>query len=78
MGRQADREASQIAQLEDPLIRRELSRLESGRDMELPIGRLQGDLVLSACERRPCAVSSSFILLPAPLVRLPAEQTNGT
>lgn len=41
MGRYVDRGASQIAQLEDPLIRLELSRLESGRDVELPIGRLR-------------------------------------
>ncbi len=41
MGRQADREAGQIAQLEDPLVRRELNRLESRHDVELPIGRLR-------------------------------------
>jgi hypothetical protein len=41
LGRQADREASQMAQLEGPLIRRELSRLEAGRDLELPIGRFR-------------------------------------
>ena len=41
MGRQADRHAGQVAQLEDPLIQGELSRLESGRDVELPLGRFR-------------------------------------
>jgi hypothetical protein len=41
IGQQSQPEAGRLAQLEDPLVLRELSRLESGRDAELPVGRLR-------------------------------------
>jgi hypothetical protein len=40
-GRQAQPEAGRLAHLEDPLVFTELSRLESGREAELPVGRLR-------------------------------------
>ncbi|MBM6581943.1 hypothetical protein ILT44_17225 [Microvirga sp. BT689] len=61
-GRQVDREASQIAQLEDPLIRRELSRLESGRDLELPMGRFR---VISSYQLANGALCREFELKSA-------------
>jgi hypothetical protein len=41
IGRHEQPEAGQIAQLEAPLIRQELNRLGSGREVKLPIGRLR-------------------------------------
>jgi hypothetical protein len=42
VGRQASEGAgSLIAQLDDPLVRRELSLTESGREVQLPVGRLR-------------------------------------
>ncbi|MEE1655454.1 hypothetical protein VB618_04525 [Microvirga sp. CF3062] len=41
IGQQSQPEAGRLAQLEDPLVRQELSRLGSGREVELPIGRLR-------------------------------------
>ena len=41
VGRQSQPEAGRLAHLEDPLVFKELSRLESGRDAELPVGRLR-------------------------------------
>lgn len=41
IGQQSQPEAGRLAQLEDPLVRQELSRLESGREVELPVGRLR-------------------------------------
>jgi hypothetical protein len=40
-GWQSQPEAGRLATLEDPLVFRELSRLESGREAELPVGRLR-------------------------------------
>jgi hypothetical protein len=40
-GRQSQPEAGRLADLENPLVFRELSRLESGREAELPVGRLR-------------------------------------
>jgi hypothetical protein len=40
-GWQSQPEAGRFAHLEDPLVFRELSRLESGREAELPVGRLR-------------------------------------
>jgi hypothetical protein len=41
IGLQSQPDAGRLAHLEDPLILRELSRLESGREVELPVGRLR-------------------------------------
>jgi len=41
IGRQSQQEAGRLANLEDPLVLRELGRLESGREVELPVGRLR-------------------------------------
>jgi hypothetical protein len=41
IGRQSQPEAGRLAHLEDPLVLRELSRLESGHEVELPAGRLR-------------------------------------
>jgi len=41
IGRQSQPEAGRLAYLEDPVVLRELSRLESGREVELPVGRLR-------------------------------------
>lgn len=41
LGQQSQPSAGRLAQLEDPLVLRELSRLESGRETELPVGRLR-------------------------------------
>jgi hypothetical protein len=41
IGSQSQPEAGRLAVLEDPLIFKELSRLGSGREAELPIGRLR-------------------------------------
>jgi hypothetical protein len=41
MGLQSQPEAGRLAHLEDPLVLRELSRLESGREAELSVGRLR-------------------------------------
>ena len=40
-GQQSQPEAGRLAQLEAPLVLKELSRLESGREAELPVGRLR-------------------------------------
>lgn len=40
-GRQSQPEPGRLAQLEDPLVLRELSRLESGREAEISVGRLR-------------------------------------
>lgn len=41
IGRQSQPDPGRIAHLEDPLVLKELSRLESGREVELPVGRLR-------------------------------------
>lgn len=41
IGRQSQPEANRLGYLEDPLVMRELGRLESGREVELPVGRLR-------------------------------------
>jgi hypothetical protein len=41
IGWQSQPETGRLAHLEDPLVFRELSRLESGREAELPVGRLR-------------------------------------
>jgi hypothetical protein len=41
IGRQSQPEAGHFAQLEDPLVRQELSRIGSGHEVELPFGRLR-------------------------------------
>lgn len=41
MGRQSQPEAGHLAHLEDPMVLKELGRLESGREVELPVGRLR-------------------------------------
>jgi hypothetical protein len=41
IGHQSQPEAGRLAHLEDPLVLRELSRLESGREVSLPAGRLR-------------------------------------
>ncbi|MGF9757910.1 hypothetical protein AAII07_22170 [Microvirga sp. 0TCS3.31] len=41
IGRQSQPEAGRLAHLEDPLVLRELSRLESGREVSLPAGLLR-------------------------------------
>src|SRR3712207_1547850 len=41
IGQQSQPEAGRLAQLEDPRVLRELGRLESGREVELPVGRLR-------------------------------------
>jgi hypothetical protein len=41
IGRQSQPDAGHLAHLEDPSILRELSRLESGHEVELPVGRLR-------------------------------------
>ncbi|MFC1460326.1 hypothetical protein ACETIH_27185 [Microvirga arabica] len=41
IGQQSQPVAGRLAQLEDPRVLRELSRLESGREAELPVGRLR-------------------------------------
>ncbi|MBD2745457.1 hypothetical protein IC232_02005 [Microvirga sp. BT688] len=41
MGRQSQSDAGRLAHLEDPLVLKELSRLESGHEVELPVGRLR-------------------------------------
>ena len=41
IGRQSQPDVGRLAHLEDPLVLRELSRLESGHEVELPVGRLR-------------------------------------
>jgi hypothetical protein len=41
IGQQSQPTEGRLAQLEDPRVLRELSRLESGREAELPLGRLR-------------------------------------
>jgi hypothetical protein len=41
IGRQSQPEAGRLAHLEDPAVLKELSRLESGREVELLVGRLR-------------------------------------
>ncbi|MBF9195805.1 hypothetical protein [Microvirga terrestris] len=41
IGRQSEPAAGRLAHLEDPFVLKELSRLEAGREVELPVGRLR-------------------------------------
>jgi len=54
IGRHEQPEAGRIAQLDDSLVRQELSRLESGREVELPIGRLRAISTYKLADGRLC------------------------